>query len=348
MKNLRSRIAAVSALTVVLATAGCAGDDSGSDAGDKDDKLVIAVGGIQGVTPWAQHLAARGQGAFDDLERATGQKIEFIDVDSSAAVGLLASGEIDVLLGSSPSFSAARAAGVKLRAVAQLSSGQNVALVGAKEHEESKGADLAAYKDEVWGYTAPGSSSAIVATSAADAAGLNWDTLEKVAFGKLPAAIPGLEAGRLDLVSVDVGTAGVAVADEAGYVVYNANTDGVRDVVGGLVLVTDEFAESHTDTVQGVVDAYLEGLALVREAADSSDEVLGLFPAEFQKSMAMGFGEAWQLTAPGQGGDGSFDDAAIDTTTSYLVKNGYIKDADLATVKAGFDGSFVDASDVDR
>lgn len=318
---------------------GCGSSEDGSD-GPKD-KIVIGVGGPQGISAWAQHLAARGQGLFDDLD----VDVEFQEIDASTSVSSLTSGNIDFLIGGVPTFAAARAEGIDMKAVALLSTGQNLALVASTKQRDRRGTELTAFDDAVWGISSPGSGSNVVAQDAAERAGLEWDDLKTIAFGKMPAALAALEAGRLDIASIDVGTAGVAVTDDIGYVVYNSNTDAPEVVVGTILTTTTKLAESQPDLVQAVVDAYLGGVSAVRENVDSADSVLGLFPAEYQEKMKAAFPEAWKLTAPGFGGDGRFPADVVSNTVDYLRNAGYLEDeagADL--VVKGFDNEFVEAS----
>ncbi|MDV6271845.1 ABC transporter substrate-binding protein, partial [Rhodococcus globerulus] len=343
----KKTVVALTGVLVLVLTA-CGGNSGGAEAtGGPDDapaKIIIAAGGTQAVAPWAQHLTARGQGLFDDVEKKFGIDIEFLDIDAGSSIASLTSGNIDLLISSAPSFAAARAEGVDLTAVAELGSGQNIALVGSARHEAEFGNDLSKYANSTWGYTAPGSSSEVVAIGAAKTVGLNWDNLDKVAFGKLSAALPGLESGRLDLVSVDVGTAGVAVSDGAGYVVYNSNTDAPKKVIGTMLITTPKFAENYPGLTQAIVDVYLEGMKRVQAHSDDPNTVLAQFPPEYQKLMANGFDHAWKLTEPGTKGDGIFTETAIDSTLQYLSSNGFFNEKDSATVKSGFDNSFVEAS----
>lgn len=329
-------------LATAVAVTGCQG---GGSIHDKDT-IVIGVGGVQAVSPWAQHLAARGSGAFAEIEKEFDVKIEFQDIDAATSISALTSGNIDFLISSVPNFAAARADGVDVSSVALLGTGLNSALVARKDLEASKGMDLSAFDDSVWGYTSPGSAMNVVAQTAAESAGLRWDDLKTVAFGKVSAAIPALESGRLDVATMDVGSAGVAVHDGVGYVLYNANTDAEVDVMGQILQATGKTVKEDPALVQAIVDAYLGGIEAVMQNADDADAVLGLFPEEYQELLTKGFDEQWELTAPGQGGDGLMSAEIVDRTIGFLVDADYLEASDTVAdmVRGGFNNDFAEVS----
>ncbi|MDV6271420.1 ABC transporter substrate-binding protein [Rhodococcus globerulus] len=335
---------AVVSLVVALGATAC----GESNDGGPPSKVIIAAGGSQAVAPWAAHLAARGQHFFEDVEKKFNVDIEFLDMDTGSTIPSLTSGTVDFLIAGVPAFATARSQGMEVVAITEVASGQNMALVGSAKHKEDFGTDLRAFADSAWGYTAPGSTSAIIASEAATAAGLDFANLNTVAFGKLSAAIPGLESNRLDIVSVDVGTAGVAISDGAGYLIYNANTDMKERTIGTALMSTSAFIEKNPELTQSIVDVYLRGMGLVQRNIDDASAVLASFPADYQKLMSKGFDQAWKLTAPGLGGDGRFTDSAIESTVGYLSGKDYFDISAGDEVKAGFDNRFVQASQVQK
>ncbi|MGC0367570.1 ABC-type nitrate/sulfonate/bicarbonate transport system substrate-binding protein [Rhodococcus sp. 27YEA15] len=338
----RSRTLVRAALVVL-----CLGLVSACGSGSSDDNARVikwGTAGIQGTAPLAVHLVALGQGYFDDVEKEHNVTFEFSDVATSESLPMLDSGALDVLGTAGPTYAVARVKDFDFVTLVEAYENPNIALVAAKKFESTHGNDLAAFKDAKWGYVAPGSSTEAVARAAVSGTGIVWEDLDTVAFGKLPAGISSLESGRLDIISVDVGSAGAIVASGKGYVVYNSNVS--LNTVGGGPIVTGDFARGNPELTQAMTDVYLRAMNTLYPVKDDPEKVLALFPEKFQDLMRDGFAEAWKLTVPALHTDGRFDAQDIDGMIDFLVSYGYIEPADKGKLDGIWDNSYVDASSV--
>lgn len=347
--NGRQRILGwISLVTVSLGLITACGDsdakDGGGPGGDAPAVVKWGTTGIQGTSAWAVHLVAIGQGYFDEVEEEFGTTFEFSDVGTSEALQLLDSGVVDVLGSAFATYATARVQGFDFTALVEAYERPNIAIVAGAKYEKDRGTDLAAFEDAKWGYVAPGSSTEAVARVAVTDAGMKWEDLETVAFGQLPAGVSSLESGRLDLVSVDVGSAGGLVASGSGYVVYNSNEE--METIGGGPIATSSFVDKYPELTQALVDAYLKAMNTLHEVAGDPDKVLALFPEKYRELMRDGFAEAWAITEPGQRTDGRFDEDQIEESIDFLVDYGYIDQADRGRLDGIWTNKLVDSSSV--
>lgn len=327
-----------------MAACGSDEDAEGGGVGGSAPAVVQwGTRGILGTSSWASHLVAMGQGYFDEIEKRFGTSFEFTDVGSSESLELLDSGAIDVLGLAFPTYAAARLSGFDFVAIVEAYERPNIALVGRPALAD-RGRDVRSYRDARWGHLAPGSTTEAVARAAATDSGLTWDSLETVAFGQIPTGVASLKADRLDVISVDVGTAGRLLSEDDGYLVYNSNEH--LNTIGGGPIVKSDFVEQYPDLVQAIVDAYLKAMADLHAVAEDPDAVLALFPPDYQELLSAGFAEAWELTEPGQRGDGRFEDAQISSSIDFLLDYDLV-DADQRERLGGlWKNDFVDASSV--
>lgn len=337
---------ALIAVSLGLITACGGGEDEpgGGPGGAAPAVVKWGTTGIQGTSAWAVHLVAIGQGYFDEVEEQFGTELEFSDVGTSEALQMLDSGVVDVLGSAFATYATARVQGFDFTALVEAYERPNIAIVAGAKYEADRGSDLAAFEDAKWGYVAPGSSTEAVARVAVSDADMKWEDLETVAFGQLPAGVSSLESGRLDLVSVDVGSAGGLVASGAGYVVYNSNE--AMETIGGGPIATSSFVDDYPDLTQALVDAYLNAMNTLHEVANDPDKVLALFPKKYQDLMRDGFAEAWVITEPGQRTDGRFDEDQIEESIDFLVDYGYIDKADRGRLDGIWTNDLVESSSV--
>ncbi|MGC0367566.1 ABC-type nitrate/sulfonate/bicarbonate transport system substrate-binding protein [Rhodococcus sp. 27YEA15] len=336
----RSRFAAsVAAATLCLGlVAACGGDD-------KDTQVVkFGTAGIQGTAVLAAHLTTLGQGYYDEVENEFGVEIQFTDIDPSAAIQMLDSGSVDVLSTAMDTYALARVKGFDFQTLVEGWEKPNIALVALKKYEKDRGDDLAAFKDASWGYPAPGSSPEAVSNLAATRAGLDWESVEKIAYGQLTAGVAALEGGRIDIIAIDVGNAGKMVANGTGYVVYNSNVG--TEIVGGGPSAKASWIKENPKVAQALVDAYLKGMNDLQKVVDDPEKVLALFPKNYQDLMRSGFAESWVIARPAQRTDGRFDESQVKETIDYLTTYGSVDKKDAALLEGIWDNSLVDTSTV--
>lgn len=334
--------------TLLLASTmvACGSDESAEGGGVGGSAPAVVnwgTRGILGTSSWASHLVAMGQGYFDEIEKRFGTSFEFTDVGSSESLELLDSGAIDVLGVAFSTYATARLSGFEFIAIVEAYERPNIALVGRPELA-GKGQDVGSFRDARWGHLAPGSTTEAVARAAATDSGLLWDDLETVAFGQVPTGVASLKADRLDVISVDVGTAGRLLSEDEGYLVYNSNDH--METIGGGPIVKSSFADQHPDLVQAIVDASMKAMRDLQAVAEDPNAVLALFPPDYRRLLSTGFAEAWELTEPGQRGDGRFDAAQIASSIEFLLDYDLVDAGQRERLSRLWENDFVDASSV--
>jgi len=176
-----------------------------------------------------------------------------------------------------------------------------------------------------------------------------WADVKKnaIAFGGTAAALPLLQAGRVDLIATDPTTAIAAINAGVGYLVLNFNDPKtsiplVGYQVGTVYAFNQSFVDKYPEVTEAFVAALGQGLKAINAVGDNPAKVLALFPESIQKQLTDGWAAQWALVAPGiMGSDGVIPDEFIDDTIRFGVKTGQLTPAQSAGRNAVVDNSFI-------
>jgi ABC-type nitrate/sulfonate/bicarbonate transport system substrate-binding protein len=298
---------------------------------------------------FAARYAAMGIGAFDEVEEQFGTKITITEIASPRdSLVAMVEGQYDMSISSLVPFIKLAAAGKDLKVVFAPFIGGGGLVIGAKKWEEERGTDLSKFDGAQFGYTREGSASQLYFQLATERSGLVWEDQNKNAFGQTSAAIPLLEAGRVDLIATDPTTAARAIELSLGYVVLNYNDlETSEPLIGKQIGVAygfnQSFIDEYPEVTAAVVEALVKGLAAINEVGDDADAVLALFPEEIQAQLADGWATSWSLVAPGiLGTDGSMPDDGVTDSVDFSLDAGKLTPEEAAIVDDVVDNSFVE------
>jgi ABC-type nitrate/sulfonate/bicarbonate transport system substrate-binding protein len=298
---------------------------------------------------FAARYAAMGIGAFDEVEEQFGTKITITEIASPRdSLVAMVEGQYDMSISSLVPFIKLAAAGKDLKVVFAPFIGGGGLVIGAKKWEEERGTDLSKFDGAQFGYTREGSASQLYFQLATERSGLVWEDQNKNAFGQTSAAIPLLEAGRVDLIATDPTTAARAIELSLGYVVLNYNDlETSEPLIGKQIGVAygfnQSFIDEYPEVTAAVVEALVKGLAAINEVGDDADAVLALFPEEIQAQLADGWATSWSLVAPGiLGTDGSMPDNGVTDSVDFSLDAGKLTPEEAAIVDDVVDNSFVE------
>jgi NitT/TauT family transport system substrate-binding protein len=354
MRRLRLTTALLVATLSVAITACSSASNSNSGASStassKDAPSQVTLVHVEGyLSAFAVQQAAEGTGALTAVGNKFGTSVNLQDVGTGAdALAALISGSGDGAILNASQLMKAVAAGQKLEAVFDTYLGGTAVLVGAKKYEKTRGTDLAAYNGSTWGYTSEGSATELYMEATAEAAGVNFLHQSRIATGGLASEIPALESGRVDIASVDAGTAGEMVSSGIGYVVFNQNDltkaePIVGQQIGNALVFRTDFIQKYPQLVQAIVDAFYSSLERIKAVTTNPQAVLKLFTAPAQQALSSGWATGWALQAPALVGlDGSFTPQQIQDTINFSEKYNLITAADAKSAPQAFNNTFVD------
>jgi len=331
--------AAVLALAVACGggSSGGGGGDSSSGSAKAPSKVVFGIAGGENAY-YAAHLAAIQSGKIDAALKEFGTTSSTQNFDSGPPLlAALSSGDVSFML-----LGASNVLGLNLKnqgvvGLAEIAYGPQVALIGAKKYESSRGTDVTKYDGSKWGFTAPGSQSAAADQMVAEAAGLDWSKQKQVAVGGVSAYVSAMKTGRVDILAMDPITAGSVIDDGVGYLVNNpqASDSNFPYRLSGMTLIAKEsFVKQYPDLTKAIVRAELDGVDAVRNAGDAA-AVLKLMPQEFQSANSAHWETTWSVEGPGFDGlTGEItDDVRKDAEGFARVQFAIPKDQQLDTSK---------------
>ena len=301
---------------------------------------------------FAVRYAAMGIGAFDKVEKQFGLKINITEAAAPRDTLLtMVGGQADVSVSSLIPYLQVEQGGQHVAGTFAPFLGGGGVLVGLKKYEADRGTNLAKYKGSIMGYTREGSNSQLLLQLACENSGMVWADQKKIAlaFGATTAALPLLQAGKVDLIATDPTTAVAAIDAGVAYLVLNFNdpktaTSLVGYQIGTVYAFNQSFVDKYPEVTAAFTAALGKGLQAINAVGDDAAKVLALFPASIQKQLADGWAKQWALVAPGiMGTDGSIPQKYIDETVRFGVKTGQLTPAQSATdvVSAVIDNSFI-------
>ena len=294
--------------------------------------------------------AAEGIGAFAEVEKKFGLKIKVTEAASPRDTLLtMVGGQADVSVSSLIPYLQVQQGGQKVKGVFAPFLGGGGVLVGLKKYEKDRGTNLALYKGSIMGYTREGSNSQLLMQLASENSGLVWADQKKnaIAFGTTSAALPLLQAGKVDLIATDPTTAVAAIDAGVAYLVLNfldpkTATPLVGYQIGTVYAFNQSFVDKYPEVTYAFTAAMGKGLQAINAVGDDAAKVLALFPKDTQKLLADGWAKQWALVAPGiLGTDGTTGDRYIDDTVRFGVKTGQLTPAQAAVSRDVIDMSFI-------
>src|SRR5579875_2005482 len=342
-KMRRTTIWASTALAALMVVAGCSSSSKTGGASTTTAKGAtggttattattggpapssVTIAGLNYSAPFAAQYAAMGStGAFNKVEQEFHTTIKFEQFGTTQnAQDAMLGGSADMSIAALGDWLVIDAAGKPVVATFAPVVGGGGVLVGAKKWEQSRGTDLAKFAGSTFGYTREGSASELYMEIAVNKAGLNWSSLPHVAFGQPAAALPLLQAGRLDVAATDPTTAAQLISSGAAYLILNLNDPKtaypvIGEQLGTVYAFNKSFVDQYPQLVKALDGALLQGLNAVKAVSSNPSSVLALFPSNIQQALSSGFSEAWPLSAPGvDASDGTMPDSAVQATISF-------------------------------
>lgn len=308
-------------LTLAMVTA-CGGDDGGGEAGDGAlTELTVATEWPFPDPLWIPFLAAEEQGFYEQAR---------LDVtvqpppDNSTTMRMLASGRAQVGLSAITDVVFARAEGLPVVSVANMSQSNNWGLFSLDERPievaELAGKTIGIYNDS-W--------TAAMLPLVLESGGLTMDDVRTVAA--TTSVIPLLLKGKIDVATEVTNLGGVEITTSGGGdpQVLLAPEAGAPDTPVWVYVANTDFAEERPDVVTAWLDATRRG---AEWAAENEEAAVALFEEAYPEvASAHEYNlEAWRATIPLLTEDGEFSTQTDEQWTAFtraLVDAGQLDQA---------------------
>jgi NitT/TauT family transport system substrate-binding protein len=327
-------------LSIVLAACG---STSSAKSQSADRTISIGIPGGAGISQ-TPYLVAEGTGGFTKRGITVNEQNFATGSDALAAL-LGGSVDVSVIGGLDLLRSAEKKTGVVAFFSPFLSAAG--AVIGAKKYQTQHGTDLKSYAHSQWGYAKEGTNAMLYLKTAAQASGLQWDSLNHAALGSQPAMLAAMKAGRVDIVSMDATTAATAIQEGIGYLVLNtsdprqtANLWGRQ--AGAVFATTTGFAKDHPQLLQDLVTALVEGMLRVQDSNEDPAAVYKALPADKQAAYKSSWTGQWAILSPSfAGDDGSLPDGVLQATIDWATRSGAMTVSALPDTSVYVDNSYV-------
>lgn len=249
-------------------------------AGLEKTKVVLGVGG-KPLLYYLPLTIAERRGLFE----AKGLEVEINDFGGGAkSLQALVGGSVDVVTGAYEHTIRMQAKGQDIRAVVELGRFPGIVLAvkrsladKIKSPKDLKGAKI--------GVTAPGSSTNFFVNHILAKEGVAPEEVSFIGVGAGPTAVAAVKKGEIDAIAnLDPV---IAKLEQDGDIVVMADSrteEGTRAIFGGsnpaAVLYTrQEFIERNPNTVQALVEAFLDALRWIEQA--SPEQIADTVPPEY-------------------------------------------------------------------
>lgn len=249
-------------------------------AGLEKTKVVLGVGG-KPLLYYLPLTIAERRGLFE----AKGLEVEINDFGGGAkSLQALVGGSVDVVTGAYEHTIRMQAKGQDIRAVVELGRFPGIVLAvkrsladKIKSPKDLKGAKI--------GVTAPGSSTNFFVNHILAKEGVAPEEVSFIGVGAGPTAVAAMKKGEIDAIAnLDPV---IAKLEQDGDVVVMADSrteEGTKAIFGGsnpaAVLYTrQEFIERNPNTVQALVEAFLDALRWIEQA--SPEQIADTVPPEY-------------------------------------------------------------------
>jgi ABC-type nitrate/sulfonate/bicarbonate transport system substrate-binding protein len=247
-----------------------------------------------------------------------------LDIEESASAGdaklqqLLASGSIDIGIGSGPGM-AFIAKGVPAKAVAAMfGAPQNMAVMVGYDSNVKTVADL---KGKKLGCTTVGSLTDWIGTRINQKEGWGTDGITVVPIGGMPPARAAIKTHQIDGY-IGALESGYALEEAKEWRVITAATPFVDDFITHVIFATNDQIENHPDTVKAFLAAWFETIAYMKthkaEAVAISAKMINISEAVASRVYDEQIG-AFST-------DGAFDPKAVAVLKKSYIDMGLLKD----------------------
>jgi NitT/TauT family transport system substrate-binding protein len=281
---MRTRIALISLVAVVLALTGCRGTSPSAqkagNGGDTTTQVKIMVGGIDKVIYLPAKLTDQ-LGYF----KAEGLDVQLLTEPAGAiAENVLISGDVQGVVGFYDHTIDLQTKGKCVQSVVQLADVPGEAEVVATD----KAAQIkspADFKGRKLGVTSPGSSTDFLTQYLATKGGLSKADFTTVKAGAGQTFIAALENGGIDAGMTTDPTIAQLISTGKAQVLLDMRTeDGTRAALGGLYPASSLYMDcawiaAHKDAVQKLANAFVKTLRWIKQ--HNADEVAAKMPPEY-------------------------------------------------------------------
>jgi NitT/TauT family transport system substrate-binding protein len=288
---------ALSSLTACANDAASTTADSGSKGDGKGTKVKIMVGGLDKVIYLPAMLTQR-LGFFD----AEGLDVQLLSEPAGVqAETALVSGQVQGAVGFYDHTLDLQTKGKHVESVVQFSQAPGeVEIVSNKaEGDVTSPKD---FKGKKLGITGLGSSTDFLTKYLAVKNGVNVSEFTPVAVGAGPTFIAALQKGAIDGGMTTDPTVATILDQKAGKILLDMRTpQGSQEALGGpypsssLYMQTD-WVNSHKDTVQKLVDAFVKTLTWM--STHSASQIAAKMPADYSQGNKALYAQAIKSTLP--------------------------------------------------
>ncbi|WP_201375196.1 ABC transporter substrate-binding protein [Ktedonobacter robiniae] len=266
-------------MTLALVLSACGGD-SGSTSGGGKTHISIMVGGLSKQI-YLPNMLAKRLGYFDQA----GLDVTLIDEASGqSSENQVLAGQVDAGSGSYDHTIDLQAAGKGMESVVQLDVAPGEAeVVSAKEAGQIK--TIADLKGKNLGVTELGSGTQNLTIALLAKAGISQDQVHFIPVGAGDTFIAAMQQGRIDAGMTTEPTISRLTTKGIGNVLVDLRTpESTSAALGGpypfiCVFMKNEYVNSHKDTVQKLVNAYVKTMKWIH--THSAEEIAAQMPADY-------------------------------------------------------------------
>ncbi len=280
-------------------------------------KVVIAVGG-KNLFYYLPLTIAERRGFFKE----EGLDVEIPDfAGGSKALQAMMGGSADVVSGAYEHTINMQAKNLAIREfVLQGRAPQIVFAVSTKTMPDYK--TIADLKGKKIGVTAPGSSTAMMATYVLAKGGLDAKDVSFIGVGASSGAVSALRSGQIDaLVNLDPLTTMMQKSGDIKIISDTRTLKDTQDVYGGpmpaaVLYATEEFIQKNPQTTQALANAMVRALKWLQKAAP--EEVADTVPEAYLMNDRALYIDAWKNVKEAMSPDGRMDPAGPPTALKML------------------------------
>lgn len=341
MNRSMQRLILTAGMTTALVLAGCGSAGGGDSSGGKVH-LNIMVGGLSKQI-YLPNMLAKQLGYFDK----NGLNVTLIDEASGqSSEDQVLAGQVDAGSGSYNHTIELQAAGKNMECVVQLDIAPGEAeVVSTKATSINSPADLAGKN---LGVTELGSGTQTLTQAILKKAGVDPNGAHYIPVGAGDTFIAAMQQGRIDAGMTTEPTISRLVSSGVGKVLVDLRTpESTQQALGGnypfiCVFMKNDYVNAHHDTVQKLVNAYVETLKWIN--THSAAEIAAKMPADYyagdQNLYVTALGNQKAIFSP----DGLMPNDGPQTVLGIEQQIGKVKAGQTIDLTTTFTNSFASAA----